>query len=73
MTRAEIDQAGIAVMESGARIIIYEGEGADDDCFAGELIDPPEKMARMGLHVSCMWDCAKVVSLEPRHLDKGEG
>ncbi len=65
MTRDEIDRAGIAVMKSGARIIVYAGEGADDDSFAGELIDPPEKMARLGLHVSCMWDCSKVVALEP--------
>ena len=64
MTRAEIDRAYIAVLENGGRVLVYAGEGADDDCFAGDLLDPPEKMARLGAHVSCLWDCSKVVSLD---------
>lgn len=55
----------IAVMKSGRRISIYQGEGADDDCFAGEALDPTEKELRMNTHVSCMWDRAKVDRLEP--------
>ncbi|MEG3086206.1 hypothetical protein [Sphingomonas sp. PB4P5] len=64
MTKLDIDAARIAVLDSGERVLIYAGEGADDDCFAGELLDPPERMARLGMHVSCLWDHSKVVSLE---------
>lgn len=62
---SDIDRAKIAVMVSGARIKIYPGEGADADCFAGELLNPTEREMRGNGHISCMWDRSKVVILEP--------
>ena len=64
MTREEIDAAEIAVMQGGARIWVYSGEGADDDCFAGELINPTEREMLGNGHVSCLWNCSQVVGLE---------
>ena len=69
MTALDIDAGGIAVMDSGERIFIYPGEGADDDCFAGEMLNPPEKMARLGVHVSCCWDRSKVIRIDPTPKD----
>lgn len=55
----------IAVMKSGRRISIYQGEGLDEDCFAGEALNPTDRELRMNTHISCMWDRSKVDRLEP--------
>ena len=70
----DIDCAEIAVMVSGIRILIYPGEGADRDCFAGEKLNPTERELRMNTHVSCMWDRSQVVALEPPtpHKERSE-
>lgn len=63
-TRAQIDAADIAVVDRGRRIWIYPGEGHGEDCFAGELINPTRREMRGQGHISCLWDCSKVVALE---------
>lgn len=63
-TRVEIDRAEIVTTDSGLRIWVYSGEGADADSFAGEIINPTERQMRGNGHVSCLWDCSKVISLE---------
>lgn len=63
MTKDEVERAHIVVMESGACIRVYAGEGACDDTFAGEMLDAPEHMTRLGAEVSCYWSCSKAVSV----------
>lgn len=67
MMPLDIDSARIAVMRSGARIAVIPHEGANADCFAGELIDPTEREMLGGGHVSCMWDRSQVVAIEGPH------
>jgi hypothetical protein len=65
----DIDSAKIAVMQSGKRILIFPGEGADEDCFAGIILDPTTEDMRHHGHVSCMWDRTKVASLQGKASD----
>lgn len=55
----------IAVMQSGVCISIIPGEGLDEDCFAGELLHPSARDARLNLHLSSMWDRSRVVRVRP--------
>lgn len=55
----------IAVMKSGVRISIIQGEGADEECFAGELLNPTEREHRLNLHISCLWDHSRIERIEP--------
>lgn len=63
-TRAQIDAAEIAIVDRDRRILIYPGEGANDDCYAGELLNPTDREMRGQGHISCLWACSKVVALE---------
>ena len=77
-SRAQIDEAEIAIVDNGRRILVYPCEGANDDCFAGELLNPTEREMRGQGHISCLWDCSNVVALEgvkplATPLNDGEG
>lgn len=61
---SEIDRAEFAFLADGRRIRVYPGEGADEQCFAGELLNPTKLEMRGQGHISCMWDRSKVTSLE---------
>lgn len=46
----------VAVMRSGARIVIWSCESDDPACFTGCLISPASSFAQTALHdASCMW------------------
>jgi hypothetical protein len=62
----DFDKPGIAVMDTGIRILLYPGEHEVEGAFAGEKLPPlTSREIASNSYVSCLWDRSKVLRIEP--------